>query len=146
MEKTKFRLNLFGPVFIGILWLSLLFVVIYSGFSINILLSGELSLQSWLLLFILGVFFFLAPAIPTWYVIREWSTTFDKQGIRQISLRGYKKILWNDVTRVEDIGIILYIKSKAVWITMNLALYKNPPEVVEFVNRMSNVNKDSSSV
>jgi hypothetical protein len=147
MPKTKFRLNIAGPVVIAFLWLIVLFVVsqIFSGLSIRSLPGGGLPPQAGLLIIILVLFYILAGGIPTWAVIREWSTVLDKQEIKQISLHGYKKIQWRDVIKVEDVGTVLYIKSNTVWITMNLALYKNPPEVVDFVNRMVNIHQDSKS-
>jgi hypothetical protein len=93
MLKTKFRLNIAGPVVIAFLWLIVLFVVsqIFSGLSIRSLLGGGLPPQVGLLIIILVLFFILAGGIPTWAVIREWSTVFDKQEIKQISLHGHKK-------------------------------------------------------
>ena len=129
----------FNYLLIWSLIIPILLIVIYLVWSITsyaiYIGSSDHPLPNNLWAQVIGadIFFILAGIAiclgPIWGLLTEITA----QNIRKPSIRGYITIKWSDVTSVYILGSKLTIKTKDTRMHLNLMLYRDPDDVIQFI-------------
>lgn len=137
MEQKKFSLN---AILLSLFFIPIGLINLYLVWELNYPAIKALQINqslprgwSWPSLFILDVIILVSAFLLFKNPITELRTIFTTNFIKRQEFHKSTLILWSEITKIEILGWRLKLTSPNHAITVNLAVYKNPKDVIAFI-------------
>jgi len=136
MNNRNFPLNYIWYIFPSFMWLMAFFLIKETSTELfeSLVFSRDSIPKTWAIILLLDILFLSGALIPTWSVIKEHLTIYDDLGLKRPGLLRAINLRWEDITHVERRAYSLHINSNSGWITINLAIYRDPEQIAKHIN------------
>lgn len=130
MQSKRFALSFFSYGLLGVVWAGSIWLAAHLLANA----SGVLILsRDGLRLFLIIGLIFLPSILITWSFLVEMTTIYSTDGISRLTILGRRLISWYRIIAIERglfALVILYQKKKYY---IRLLMYRNPQEVIDYV-------------
>jgi hypothetical protein len=130
--NNQFKKNIFGHVALLISWC--VPVIFNLSTTKDASHDSTLTTSNYLGYLVLWILMLLPPLIMTWALSIQFSFRYSDIGILRMFPVKKMLITWHEINEVEMSIFSLSLKSNKKNVRINLLLYKNPKELVDFIS------------
>lgn len=135
--NKQFQKNVFGYIALLVSWC--IPVIFNLSTTKDVSHNSTLEVSNYIGYLVVWALVLLPPSIMTWALLVQFSFRYSDIGISRIFPTNKMLISWREINEIEMSIFSLSLKSNKKNVRINLLLYKNPKELVDFVR--SNLDK-----